>query len=152
MFNHRDDIQGRVPIPLKKQVNLGVTSLNIKSHHILFAFPHWTNMKYIICKANRIGLGFKPPLELQMKPIWRWLRAPKTDPKADLWETSADMQQTCKFQREIEPRTFLPWGNIAKHCTIIIIIISQFIAFSKFLAFGALLVIQQKIATIQNYF
>lgn len=132
---------------------MGVTSLNIKSHHILFVFPHWTNMKYIVCNENRIGLGFKPPLELQMKPIWRWLRAPKTDPKADLWKkNSADMQQTCKFQREIEPRTFLLWDKSAKHWTIIIIIISQFMAFSKFLAFGAWLEIQQKIVTNQNYF
>lgn len=62
------------------------------------------------------------------------------------------MQQKCKFQREIEPRTFLLWDKSAKNWTIIIIIISQFIAFSKFLAFGALLEIQQKIATNQNYF
>lgn len=87
-----------------------------------------------------------------MKPIWRWLRSPKTGLKANLWETSADMQQICKFHRGIEPRTFLLWDNSAKHCTITIIIISQFIALSKFLAFGALLEMQLKRATNQNYF
>lgn len=125
---------------------MGIPSLNIKIHQIWFVFPHWTNMKCIICNENQIGLGFKSPLELQMKPICRWLRAPKTDPKADLWETSAFMKQTCKFHREIDPRTFL----LSKHCTTIMIIISQFIEFSRFSAFGALLEIQQKTTTNQN--